>query len=220
MGLLEKLFGRGGAAKEPPRCPYCGVILPKRPQRKTKCKSCGRYMYVRKHPKTGKPTIMTEGEASAIKHGFTIEEYTRMEAEMKRRFGREASTGDVIWGLYNNKLNRLIQINDFQSLRSIYYEMALFLNSEGKNPFQMLQQAAKMYLLDLKQEGYVKKVEIIGGECESCQQLTGKVYTIKEALEKMPIPNKDCTFHLHGGKYGFCRCIYGPAIEKPVKSFQ
>ena len=45
---------------ELPPCPYCQAVLPKRPQRKSKCPHCGSAILVR----TGKRVLMTEAQAA------------------------------------------------------------------------------------------------------------------------------------------------------------
>lgn len=37
--------------------------------------------------------------------------------------------------------------------------------------------------------------------------------TIEEALEKMPIPCKECTHTISDNKKGFCRCMYSLIAE-------
>ena len=61
------------------------------------------------------------------------------------------------------------------------------------------------------------KISAIGDSCPACKAQNMKVYLIEDALEKMPIPCKDCTFDLHGehAPVGWCRCIYMPIIEGP-----
>ena len=68
------------------------------------------------------------------------------------------------------------------------------------------------------QKGGVKQVRISSAgdaSCPACREQSGKVYLIEDALEKMPIPCKDCTFDLHGehASVGWCRCVYTPIIE-------
>ncbi|GEM_PF-5566420 len=58
-------------------------------------------------------------------------------------------------------------------MSAIYYDMALFLNQEGKDYRLPLQQAAKMKLLSLEKEDGVEKVEISfggAGNCNECSQ--------------------------------------------------
>ena len=48
------------------KCPYCGIGLEKFPTKKTKCKSCGKYYYVKRAPSENKKRIVTEKEAIEI----------------------------------------------------------------------------------------------------------------------------------------------------------
>lgn len=45
---------------ETPNCPYCGISLAKFPYRKTRCKNCGNYMYVRTRPSDNKRILIQE----------------------------------------------------------------------------------------------------------------------------------------------------------------
>jgi hypothetical protein len=57
----------------------------------------------------------------------------------------------------------------------------------------------------------IKKGKILiceTGSCEQCRLLQDKVYTIEEALEKMPISNKHCTKKMNDKNQGFCKCCY------------
>lgn len=75
--------------------------------------------------------------------------------------------------------------------------------------FARCQEELRAELMRLKQAPWVLGVKIstCSNACPTCQKLRGKVFTVDEALKKMPIPNKDCTFE-HNGKRGFCRCLY------------
>jgi len=97
-----------------------------------------------------------------------------------------------------------------------HYEKAINLSKKGKDPFKQLWLASKIRLLRYKKSEVVKKVSILSGDgCVSCKKQNGKIYSISEALKKMPIPNKNCSYHLHpkNKKYSFCRCIYLPEVE-------
>lgn len=68
------------------------------------------------------------------------------------------------------------------------------------------------------QKSGVKRVKISSaGEasCPACREQSGKVYLIEDALKEMPIPCKNCTFDLHGGRtsIGWCRCVYIAELE-------
>ena len=212
-------------------CPYCKKVLEQKPQRKKKCPFCKNFIYVRTLPSTRSKILVTEDEAKKIdlewekvnfrnkwlsnlkQYRITEKDFGIHKDKLSKKFGQEASDRDVIWSIFNELLTK---IRDLHSLKMIYYEMALFLNEEGKDCFTVLQQSAKMELMKFKQEGFIKKVRIlIGGEdsCEACQRLKNKVFTLEEALENMPIPCKECTHKLYDEKRGFCRCCYVAEID-------
>ncbi|MFA5056122.1 MAG: hypothetical protein WC562_08130 [Dehalococcoidia bacterium] len=211
-------------------CPYCNFTLKKPPQRKAKCPSCGNFMYIRTLPTTRERVIVTESRAKEIdtewatsqsrqkwmqilsSYGTSETDYEREKGQLTKKFGHEAKDRDVIWSLFN----RLITIKrDLHSLKTLNYEMAVFLDEENRDFRPLLEQAAKMDLLQYKKLNVVK-VEIlsagIGNSCEGCQKQHGKIYTIDEALRLMPIPCKDCTRTLNSERKGFCRCKYVAAF--------
>lgn len=138
-------------------------------------------------------------------YGVTEEEIEKGKEEFGP--GRE---GDLIWSIFNNLLKKFFEVEDYHNLKCIYYGMALFLHEEGKDPYQMLQESAKMELTRIKSEGRYEEVKIgwSANGCPSCKELADKVYSIEEALKELPIPNKDCSTWKHMSEYGFCRCNY------------
>lgn len=196
-----------------PNCPYCGAELEKKPKRKQTCQACGKDMYVRTVPGTKTRLLLTEEQKFDREwmqffsgFGITQKDYYNFKEEIKFPYPR-----DIVWGLFNRTVLKLSEEKDFQGLGRIYYSMALFLNEEGKNPFKSLEKSNKMQLIFMKQS-YVKKVTISSerDSCPECIKMYGKKYTIEKALEKMPIPNKNCSYIMGKGKYPFCRCMWVP----------
>jgi hypothetical protein len=194
-----------------PNCPYCGVELEKKPKRKQKCQACGKDMYVTTIPGTKTRLLLTEEQKFDREwmqffsgYGITQEDYRNFKEKRKSPFPR-----DIVWALFNQTVHRLIKENDFQGLGMIYRSMGNFLNEEGKNPFESFKQSNKMQLIFMKQS-YVKKVTISSerDSCPECIKMYGKKYTIEKALEKMPIPNKNCSTMMGKGKHPFCRCMW------------
>ncbi|OGN90711.1 MAG: hypothetical protein A2158_03860 [Chloroflexi bacterium RBG_13_46_14] len=80
MGILYKLFGSKKQEQEgketlgntEPTCPYCSQSLVKMPGKKTKCPSCGKFMYVRTRPSDRKRVIVTEQDAAKIEEQWAI----------------------------------------------------------------------------------------------------------------------------------------------------
>lgn len=142
-------------------------------------------------------------------YGLADEDFDLIKEKLSKRFNKDASDGDVIWGLFQKLATGT---TDLQKLKGLYYEKALFLNDEGRDCFSQLQQSAKIELHYLKKDGSADKVEICStGGCKACKKLDGKIFTIKEALDKMPIPCRECSYKFRiKDNFGFCRCEYVP----------
>ena len=126
MGLLKKLLGldnqisvqvkvtgpseyKPGPDLRKPYCPSCGGKLDKVPGAKKLCPHCGKYIFVRTRPIDNARVLVNEVGVEKIEEDWatangTFDEY---QAEKKRvsdtkerlskRFGTEASDGDVKW---------------------------------------------------------------------------------------------------------------------------
>lgn len=109
-----------------------------------------------------------------------------------------------------------MQENDFFGLGTTYYQMADFLKKEGKDSghlrkigYQMKIKFQSGELRRYEESGVLKRVEILSCDdsCGACKILNHKVFLIKEAKIKNPIPVEQCSH-----KYG-CRCVYLPVVE-------
>lgn len=221
--FLRKIFNKrnGNIEKElEMACPHCKNILKQKPQRKKKCPFCGNDIYVRSKQKIFSSPFLNKEDALAMDwlkklgdFGIKDSDFINKRKELSEKFGKEAKSTDVIWGLFNELI---LKTKDLCLLKTIYYSMALFLNEDGKDCFTILQQSAKMELMRFKQEGFIEKVKILTAgkdSCEACRCLENKIFTIEEALKKMPIPCKECTHKIHNNKKSFCRCCYLAKIE-------
>lgn len=197
-------------------CPYCVEPLSKKPKRKTKCPLCKNDIHVRTKQKIFSSTLLTSEDAMAVDwlkkleyFGITDKDFLQKKQFLSKKFGEEAKSRDVIWGLFNG--NVLSTKKDLHALHMAYYYMALFLNQEGRDCFKLLQESARAELMSLREDGFIKTVRILTAgrdSCEACQRLENKVFNIEEALKKMPIPCEECTYKLYDEKRGFCRCTY------------
>lgn len=73
IGLTEK------------KCPYCGVSLSKFPGRKTKCKGCQNYIYVRTRPSDDQKILVTENEIIRVEELWAIKNGTHADFLNKRK---------------------------------------------------------------------------------------------------------------------------------------
>jgi hypothetical protein len=98
--------------------------------------------------------------------------------------------------------------------RLIYHQMALFEYRLGQPFFGLLQQAQRADLLWMKTKPYIKSVRIECGDgCPVCHSLHGKIISVTQALETMPVPCRECTHELERGKRGWCMCIYLAEVD-------
>jgi hypothetical protein len=210
MGLFDKLKKDKQVASGV-SCPHCNMLLDPIPQRKTKCCACGNDIYVRTDSfNKQKIRYLKHEDALSVDVIKTLpiseKEYYKTEKELVKKFGKAPTLGDVVWGILNNHLVTAMQRKDWQNMRMLYWQQARLLFESGQDFFSLLQESAKCELRRY-QATNVHKVEILTtGACSKCQSLQGKIFTVKEALETMPIPVKDC-------ENVFCRCTYLPVIE-------
>ena len=220
-------------------CPYCNHKLDKFPTRKSACSFCKNIFFVRTNPITNKKVILTEKELERnekewrsyynaseferkLNSTFDIGKYPfnqlkdKIKLDLLKKFGREPSLGDSLWGLSNALIIEAIEKRDYDFLSHIYWCQSYFLYIENKNYIPTMELFFEIKLKQYQSSGF-ESVEIITcGEqsCTSCQKLEGKVINITDALATKPLPCKDCTFDLESvNEIGWCRCAYGPHIS-------
>ena len=176
-----------------PACPYCGEVQTPPPQRRKKCRDCGQLIYVEKGSRYRR--LVTEKEAKE-----------RESAEREKR-----------WKELSKQLNTALQAKDWNMAGVAYDGQAAILFAEGRGHHRVAQEAQKCQLRAMQEIG-IRNVEILTGSdervCPYCRSLEGKVFSIKKALEQMPIPGSQCRDgserNPHGGR---CRCIYLAVVQ-------
>ncbi len=224
MDILPNLL-----RKPDDKCPYCGFVFDPIPQRKKKCPSCGEFVYAKRRPRSNEKELVT-GEVAKIidkeweeinterafhsmlqRFNVSETEYKAIQRELTDKFGSIPKQADVVWTLLNNLLIDALQRKDWGKMAGLYFEQALVLNDEGKDCFDPLQESKRCSLRSYQSEGIVHKVQILAAgdsSCDKCKALNGKVITIEQALESMPLPVRNCD-----NAYKYCRCVYLPVIE-------
>lgn len=188
-----------------PNCPHCNAILNPIPQRKTKCRSCGKDIYVRTDPFDKQKTYYLNHDDAlllGVVRDLQISEKAFTKAKNKASKGQ--SLGDIVWGLIAQEKQKAARNNDWQTISSITWRQARHLYEVGREYFHVQQAAMKEKLQGVLAQG-VTHVKISSCRddrtCEKCKSLEGMVFSIKEALEKMPLPVK-----CDNGE--MCRCVY------------
>ncbi len=134
-------------------CPYCDFNLPKKPGRKTKCKNCGDFIYVRTSPKTSERILIREDQIETIEEHWSIvngsheeflekkNEYEEDRRKLKKKFGKEPSENDIQWSLQNKQLLKHASQYMWGLYRNNYLKMTEILIKEKKTS-----QALSFYL--------------------------------------------------------------------------
>lgn len=68
-----------------PQCPYCCADLPRWPERRTRCRNCDRFIFVRKRPLDGFRVLLREDQLPELEAEW------RLDYEIKSRLPRELS---------------------------------------------------------------------------------------------------------------------------------
>jgi tetratricopeptide (TPR) repeat protein len=136
-----------------PICPYCRMDLGIMPKRKKKCKSCGKFIFVRTRPLDNCKILIKEDEIElieeqwAIKQGFHEEyksrktikkqEYDEAKADLTKAFGETPSENDIQWRLLNDNIRKSVQNNDWGLYRQTIFEQGEFIRKEKKLKYAM-----------------------------------------------------------------------------------
>ncbi len=118
-------------------CPNCGVSLTKMPARKTKCRHCGLFMYVRTRPQDRVQVLLTEQDAQALEaqwHQYEDDKpqisprpehvLARVRNALHEQFGRPPSELDVLWRVFNEELLSFISSESWALYTHVLFEMA------------------------------------------------------------------------------------------------
>lgn len=76
-------------------CPYCNIKLKKFPARKTKCKNCGEYFYVRRRPSDYKKVLIKENEKQLIEDEWEKRRYINEKTKVQTVYNNEI-IGDIV----------------------------------------------------------------------------------------------------------------------------
>ena len=140
-------------------------------------------------------------------------------ARLSQSYGFTADPCDTVYALMNRQVTWSMQVVNFDQLKMLYFQMALFVYEEGKDPFKLKQASIRSELhnwIQLAERGVFDRnrtrVTVItcrAASCEECQKLGDATFSLHEALERMPIPVRACTYKLdQTNPYGWCRCVY------------
>ena len=196
-----------------PACPYCGVIQDPPPQRRKKCKDCGEVIQTWTDRKAREKYLLTEQEARE----------KRLLAEQVAQ-AHERSRRDARWKELSEQIRVASQAGDFEAVRLAYNEQSHILFAEGRKHLHMQQLSSQVQLHHLQSLG-IEKVRIRTSQdervCSHCKSWEGKVITVEDALEQMPIPGPNCDDNRYGNPHGGrCRCVLISVLDSSVRRSQ
>ena len=121
---------------------------------------------------------------------------------------------DGAWSAYNQRLEDAIERRSWIEAATIYSDMALYVENEGKDANYLKDQEYRMKLMNHQEtlrryaDGDVDAEVLCNqGACKACSAYSAKVFTTQEASMKSILPVKDCTNQLG------CRCTYLPVTS-------
>jgi len=192
IGLTEK------------KCPYCGVSLAKFPGRKTKCKGCQNYIYVRTRPSDGQRILVTENEIVRVEELWAIKNGTHKDFLYKRKkyndereflrvkFNRQPTDSEIQINLLQKQLPEHAENGDWGLYRNSKTSIAkLFF--KAKNYEEALKEYLEVQFLDLN--GPNNAIRMDGVPLKSCSSFTpdtafiapGIVYEIERIANKLKL---------------------------------
>ena len=202
-----------------PACPYCGVIQDPPPTRRRKCRDCGETIHTRTDRKKRRKYLLTADQAKQRDR----EEAERKAAEQveaerrKKQAEREARRQrDIQWKELSKIAQKAMRARDWHTLSDVYRQQAYILFAEGRPHHDVAVEAQRFNLMHLHDLG-IPAVRVMtsrdGRVCDYCAPLDGKVFSVEEALEQMPLPSSSCVDGSHENAHGGrCRCVYRAMI--------
>lgn len=183
------------------------------------CPACGRRGHVRRNPATGATYLLSEKDARGLDSMRLANLYLHVCDDPFERFCERAASGgrgvsQRVWEVLDRRRRAAVKKGDWNVASKLALEKARYLCGVGRPFFEMRREAMRYQLLDLKARG-AERVRIVSGHdgmvCPRCAALSGRVLTIEEALEEMPLPvhcdNAGRKVHIADDR-GWCRCFY------------
>jgi DNA-directed RNA polymerase subunit RPC12/RpoP len=186
-------------------CPYCGVVLERMPKRKTRCRDCGQYIFVRTRPQDRQKVLLRESELAELERQWVedaekkphirprpVEVREKVVEALTQQFGRAPSDSDVLWRIFNEERLQYSSSESWGLYTQVNFEMGELLMSEGK-PEAALAQYINAYILisngpmnidrELVQSGYAR----FSGEGPPAPNY---VKRIDQMLKQSALPNE------------------------------
>lgn len=137
--------------------------------------------------------------------------------EYKNLEDPNADDFDVLVILTDDYYKTLVDHNkkiNYQNIKMAYLTLSFYAAENNLPYFELRKKIVLFELYNYQSSGVVNKVQISTAgidSCDRCRELEGKIFSIEEAIKKMPIPVEKCETDFY--KDGWCRCCYLPIVE-------
>ena len=213
-----------GSKRNTDKCPYCGVKFDTPPTRGKKCPKCSKTFYVRVGNRLFASDLLKDDEVWAsdcfrnmTNSGVDVEYAVGLKNELKRKWKKEPSPRDMVWNICrffpSPKRHNALEMVDVAA--DLCYQLARYELACGRDPKQTLEWYINQNIQQCKAHMIAEKIDseyiYVFSDycCDVCRARHGKKIKIDDALNKMPIPFKDCQYKERPtDKYHFCRSYY------------
>lgn len=205
-------------------CPYCAAIMEKRPVRKTKCKSCKNYIYIKYSPSNRNKRLVTESEAKFIdaewERHYDEEEILRLMNYHNQNIEDieqiRSNIGNVEVSANQVEIEILFKVlqdpNHIQNNIWKLTRLISLLTDLGKDTLDLQVTEKKYELREIICKGF-KKIEIFcSSDCIHYKNFNSLKLTALKEFEHPRIPTRNCTIDKYGD-YKVCMCSYKPYFE-------
>ena len=196
--------------------PGLRISFAKIPAKKTRCQSCGEFIFVRDGRLMTAQQIEQERtariRANDIQYlGFSVEQFQARDKALIDEAGHRPAFVDVIISLVEDMEAELKALDDdiskFQKLHSLYLSTADILRREGRDQRPMRRLGHLFNAMLMQKIGFEKLAFFAPeGSCEQCVNLSGRIYSAGEMIRFI--------MSLSGDDTGLC-CCYINEAEKP-----
>lgn len=206
------------------QCPHCDHVFDEPPTRGRKCPKCGNSFYVRVGNRLFASDLLSFEQTTASdcfrdmsNFGVNVEYAAKLRVSLTKKWGKEPSLDDLIWGIAKNfpitlKANPMKTID---AAADLYFQLARYEDARGRDPRKALEAHIRQNISQCECHMRAEKMSsdylyIMSKYCcEACRERNGKKVKIADAKTKMPIPFKDCQNKTTPkSKYSFCRSYY------------
>lgn len=200
-----------------PTCPYCGALISKSRRRATRCRACGETYYVRGTQTLFKTRVLRLEQVAFAELVKSVSAFG-IDPRAVAASTAPAMNADELLIVILEACDRSGE-RVAAHTHSIYYAIARFLFTSGRDPRKALRLGAGAELRSIREQGATQVLLLRSPDadhCETCRQADGRIVPLEEAESSLPIPCAECTARNDEGKWSWCSCRYAmsPAAQR------